>query len=106
MTTRPRLVDHITAIAGSLVLSGFAPFFAPLMFFLNDNLWPTITLMVSLAAILLTTLVMVGRCRRRIQADGTVRLSLSIPGYAELGWRPFARNSRLLRGADRHRMHL
>jgi hypothetical protein len=76
------------------------------MFFLNDNLWPTTTLMVSLAAILLTTLVMVSRRRGRVQADGTVRLSLSIPGHAGLGWRAFARNSRLLRGADRRRMHL
>jgi hypothetical protein len=76
------------------------------MFFLNDNLWPTITLMVSLAAILLTTLVMVGRHRGRVQADGTVRLSLSIPGHAGLGWRPLAGNSRLLHGAARSRVDL
>jgi hypothetical protein len=41
-------------------VSGLTPFFSPLMFFLNENLWPTMTLMISLAAILLTTLVMVG----------------------------------------------
>ena len=63
MTTPPRLADRVTAIAGSVDLSGFAPFFARLMFFLNENLWPTITLMISLAAILLTTLVMAGRRR-------------------------------------------
>jgi hypothetical protein len=34
-------------------LSGFAPFFAPLMFYLNGNLWPTMTLIVSLVAALL-----------------------------------------------------
>ena len=63
MTTRPRLADRSTAIAGSVDLSGFTPFFAPVMFFLNENLWPTMTLMVSIAAILLTTLVMAGRRR-------------------------------------------
>ena len=60
MTTPPRLADRVTAIAGSVDLSGFAPFFAPLMFFLNENLWPTMTLIMPLAAILLTALVMVG----------------------------------------------
>ena len=63
MTTPLRLADRITAIAGSVDLSGFTPFFAPVMFFLNENLWPTMTLMVSIAAILLTTLVMAGRRR-------------------------------------------
>jgi hypothetical protein len=33
------------------------------MFFLNENYWPAMTLIVSLAAILLTTLVVVGWCR-------------------------------------------
>jgi len=53
MTTPPRLVDRIAAIAGCVDLSGFAPFFAPLMFYLNGNLWPTMTLIVSLVAALL-----------------------------------------------------
>ena len=60
MTTPPRLADRITALAGSVDLSGFTPFFAPSMFFSNENLWPTMTLMISLTAILLTTFVMVG----------------------------------------------
>jgi hypothetical protein len=60
MTTPPRLADRITALAGSVDLSGFTPFFAPVMFCLNENLWPTMTLIVSLAAILLMILVMVG----------------------------------------------
>jgi hypothetical protein len=59
MTTPPRLADRITALAGAVDLSGFTPFFAPAMFFLNENLWPTMTLMISLAAILLVILVMV-----------------------------------------------
>jgi hypothetical protein len=60
MTTPRRPADRISALAGCVDVSGFAPFFAPLMFFSNENLWPTMTLMMSLAAILLTTLVMVG----------------------------------------------
>ena len=60
MTTPPRLADRITALAGSVDLSGFAPFFAPVMFFLNENLWPTMTLMTSFAAILLTAFVVAG----------------------------------------------
>jgi hypothetical protein len=60
MATPVRLADRITAIAGSVDLSGFTPYFAPLMFFSHENLWPTITLIVSLAAILLMILVMVG----------------------------------------------
>jgi hypothetical protein len=58
MTTPPRLVDRITALAGSVDLSGFTPFFAPLMFFSHENLWPTMTLIVSLVAVLLTAFVM------------------------------------------------
>lgn len=57
MTTTLRLADRITALAGSVDFSGFAPFFAPVMFFLNENLWPTMTLMVSLVAILLIAVV-------------------------------------------------
>ena len=41
MTTPPRLADRVTAIAGSVDLSGFAPFFAPLMFFLREPLADT-----------------------------------------------------------------
>jgi hypothetical protein len=132
MATPLRLADRITAIAGSVDLSGFTPFFSPLMFFLNENLWPTMTLMASLVAILLTTLVMVGWRQGRVPSGGTVRernvtakigpvfrrgvtparpatavrLSLSIPGRAGFGWRPFVWNSRPLRGADCGRVHL
>ena len=70
MMTPPRLADRITALAGSVDLSGFAPFFAPVMFFLNENLWLTMTLMVSLVAILLATLVMVGWRRGTISPVG------------------------------------
>jgi hypothetical protein len=59
MTTPPRLADRITAL-GSVDLSGFAPFFAPVMFSMNENIWPTMTLIVSLVAILLIAFVMVG----------------------------------------------
>jgi hypothetical protein len=62
MTTPQRLADRITAIAGSVDISGFAPFFSPLMF-LNENLWPTMTLTVLLAAILLMAFVIFGRRR-------------------------------------------
>ena len=60
MTTPPRLADRITAL-GSVDLTGFAPFFSPVMFSLNENLWPTMTLTVLLAAILLITFVIFGR---------------------------------------------
>jgi hypothetical protein len=60
MATPRRLADRISALAGCVDVSGFTPYFSPWMFFLNENLWPTMTLMASLAAILLTTLVMVG----------------------------------------------
>jgi hypothetical protein len=58
--TTPRLADRITAIACSVDLSGFAPFFAPLMFSLNENLWPTITLIASLVAVLLIAFAIFG----------------------------------------------
>jgi len=61
MTPPPRLADRVTAIACSVDLSGLTPFFAPLMFSLNENLWPTITLTVLLAAILLIAFVIFGR---------------------------------------------
>ena len=60
MTTPKRLADRISAVAGCVDVSGFTPFLSPLMFFLNENLWPTMTLIVSLAAILLTAFVMAG----------------------------------------------
>jgi hypothetical protein len=69
MTTPPRLADRITAL-GSVDLSGFAPFFAPLMFFLNENYWPTITLIVSLVAILLITFAIIERRRGCDQPGG------------------------------------
>jgi hypothetical protein len=43
MTTPPRLADRITAL-GSVDLTGFAPFLSPVMFSVNENIWPTITL--------------------------------------------------------------
>jgi hypothetical protein len=70
MTTPPRLADRITAIAGSVDLSGFAPYFAPLMFFSNENLWLTITLMTSLAAIFFMALVIFGWRRGTISPVG------------------------------------
>jgi hypothetical protein len=60
VTTPPRLADRLTAIAGSMDLSGFTPFLAPLTFFLNENLWPTMTLVVTLATIFLMVFFMVG----------------------------------------------
>ena len=60
MTTPPRLADRITAL-GSVDLTGFAPFLSPVMFSVNENIWPTITLIVSLVAILLITFVIFGR---------------------------------------------
>jgi hypothetical protein len=41
MTTPLRLADRISALVGSVDLSGFTPFFAPVMFFFNEYLWPT-----------------------------------------------------------------
>jgi hypothetical protein len=41
MTTPLRLADRISALVGSVDLSGFTPFFAPVMFFFNEDLWPT-----------------------------------------------------------------
>jgi hypothetical protein len=63
MTTTPRLAERVIALAGSVDFSGFTPFFSPSMFFLNENLWPTMTLIVLLAALLLTALIMVARRR-------------------------------------------
>jgi len=60
MTTPPRLADRITAIAGCVDLSGFAPLFAPLMFYLNENRWSTTILMVSLVAILFAAYLIFG----------------------------------------------
>ncbi len=63
MTSPPRPTGRITALAGSVDLSGFAPFLSPVMFYLNENSWPAMVLIVSLAVILLTTLIVVGWCR-------------------------------------------
>ena len=70
MTTPPRLADRITALAGSVDLSGFAPFFAPVMFYWNENLWSTMTLMTSLAAIFLMAYVIFGWRRGTISPVG------------------------------------
>ena len=40
------------------------------MFFSNETLWPTITLIVSIVAIMLTALAIFGGRRGRLQADG------------------------------------
>jgi hypothetical protein len=63
MTTPPRLADRITALGGCVDVSGFAPFLSPVMFTVNENIWPTITLIVSLVAILLMAFVIFGRRR-------------------------------------------
>jgi hypothetical protein len=68
MTKPPRLVDRITALASYVDASGFAPFFSPVMFSLNENFWPTMTLIMSLVAILLITFAIVGRRRGCDQA--------------------------------------
>jgi len=60
MTTPARLADRITATAGSVDLSGFAPFLAPVMSFMSENFWPATTLIASLVAILLITFVIIG----------------------------------------------
>jgi hypothetical protein len=71
MTTPHRPADRICALAGCVDVSGFTPYFSPLMLFSNENLWPTMTLIMSLAAILLTTFVIIGRRRGRVQANET-----------------------------------
>jgi hypothetical protein len=70
MTTLPRLADRITAIAGCVDLSGFTPFFAPLMFYFNENLWPTMTLIVALVAALLMAYIIFGWRRGTISPGG------------------------------------
>ena len=60
MTTPRRPADRITAITGCVDVSGFTPYFSPLMFFSNENLWPTMTLIMSRAAIFLMALVIFG----------------------------------------------
>ena len=88
MTAPPRLADRIPALVNSIDLSGFAPFASPVMFILNENVWSAMILTAALAASLLVALVVFGWRRGPVQADGTVRLSLSVPGFAGLGWRP------------------
>ena len=70
MTTPARLADRVTAIANSVDLSGFTPFFAPLMFYLNENLWTTMALIVSLVAALLMAYVIFGWRRGKISRVG------------------------------------
>jgi hypothetical protein len=60
MTTPRRLADRVIALAGCVDVSGFAPFLSPVVFSLTENFWPTITLIVSLVAILLITFAVVG----------------------------------------------
>ena len=62
VTTPPRPAGRTTALAGSVDPFGFAPFLSPVLFFLNENPWPAMTLIVALAAILLTTLALVRWC--------------------------------------------
>jgi hypothetical protein len=71
MTTPARLADRISTIANSLDLSGFTPFFAPLMFCLNENLWSPMTLVVALVGILLIAHVIAGSRRGTIRLVGT-----------------------------------
>ena len=70
MTTPPRLADRITAIAGCVDLSGSTPFLAPLMFYLNENLWPTMTLIVVLVAAVLMAYIIFGWRRVTISPGG------------------------------------
>jgi hypothetical protein len=44
MSIPPRLADRVTALASSVDFCRFTAIFSPLMFFLNENLWPTMTL--------------------------------------------------------------
>jgi hypothetical protein len=62
-TVPPPPTDRITALARSVDLSGVTPFLSPVTFFLSENLWPATVLSVSLALVLLTTMIVVGWCR-------------------------------------------
>ena len=70
MTTPKRLADRISAVAGCVDVSGFTPFLSPLMFFLNENLWPTTTLIVALVAALLMAYIIFGWRRGAISPGG------------------------------------
>src|ERR1700739_3257545 len=60
-----RLADRITAFAGSMNFVWIhALLFAVWMLVLERNPWPTLTLVVSLAAIFLSTFVMIGHNRQ------------------------------------------
>src|SRR4029078_9397219 len=60
----PRIADAITAFAGSMrFVSLHALLFAAWMVFFERSPWPTLTLVVSLEAIFLSTLVMLGQNR-------------------------------------------
>jgi hypothetical protein len=60
MTTPRRPADRISALAGCVDVSGFTPYFSPLMFFVDKSPWPAMTLIMSLAVILLMVFFMVG----------------------------------------------
>jgi len=60
-----RLADRITAFAGSMNFVWLhGALFGAWMLFLEDNPWPTLTLVVSLEAIFLSTFVMIGQNRQ------------------------------------------
>jgi hypothetical protein len=59
---KPSVVGYLTVRRAEAAVSASQPaeYHSLVMFFLNENLWPAMTLKVSLTAILLTTLVVVG----------------------------------------------
>jgi uncharacterized membrane protein len=60
-----RLADRITTFAGSMNFVWIhAALFAVWMLFLENNPWPSLTLVVSLEAIFLSTFVMIGQNRQ------------------------------------------
>lgn len=60
-----RLADHITRFAGSMTFVYIhAAVFAAWMVLFESSPWPTLTLVVSLEAIFLSTLVMIGQNRQ------------------------------------------
>jgi hypothetical protein len=82
MTTPRRLADRVIALAGCVDVSGFTPFFAPLMFSLNENSWPTMTLIMSLVAILLIIFAIVGWRRGCDQPSGNSVIAARRSGIA------------------------
>ena len=60
-----KIADGITAFAGSMNFVWLhGALFGAWMLFLEDNPWPTLTLVVSLEAIFLSTFVMIGQNRQ------------------------------------------